>query len=488
MGRLWRAHLGGAAVVIAAYPFVPLLVRPWFFDALSLAAGLGMVAAIRARRFPRPLPWLLIAAAQLAFGVADLTFDMLRLVLRVEPFPSVADGIYLVGYVLLAAGLVLLIRRRCREADMAGVLDAAIVTVGVGVISWLFIIVPIATDASLSLTERLVAAGYPFADLLLLALLMRLGFTPASSASASRLLAVGVFAQLIADTGYAAGVLVDLSSAGSTGLDMLWLAAYALTLAALLHPAASALDTPPPDRITELSVCRVAALAVAALVAPVILIVQSQARLPVAGKVIGVASIVLFLLVIARMVGLFRHVQAQARQLSALADTDGLTGVANRRHWDHTLPAELARAARTQEPVCVAMLDLDHFKAFNDAHGHQGGDDLLREAASAWRAQVRSIDLLARYGGEEFAVLLPACTLSEAQQLARRLHAGVPEQQTCSIGLAQWDGHEPAAALVGRADAALYRAKHGGRNRTHTSGDDRELLPVAAALVECELV
>ncbi len=471
MGRLWQTHLVAAGVVIAAYPSFPLGLRPWVFDALSLAAGVAMLIAIRVRRFPRPLPWLFIAGAQLSFAAGDVAFDYLRFVLHVEPFPSVADAAYATGYVLLGAGLTLLIRRRCQRGDMAGLLDAAMVTVGVGVTSWLFLIVPIATDSSLGLVDRLVSVGYPLADLLLLALLIRLGFTPARSAAASRLLAVGVLAQLIADTGYAAGVLVELNTIGSTGLDMLWLAAYALTLAAILHPAASALDTSPPERGAELSVYRVAALAVAALVAPLILTVQSVADVAVDGLVIGIASIILFLLVIARMVGLFRHVQDQARQLSALAGTDGLTGIANRRRWDDTLPAELARAARTREPVCVALIDLDHFKAYNDTHGHQSGDDLLRRAAATWRAQARSVDLVARYGGEEFAVLLPDCTLHDARKLTQRLHDGVPDGQTCSIGLAQWDRLELPADLIGRADAALYQAKHQGRNRTQVSGD-----------------
>jgi diguanylate cyclase (GGDEF)-like protein len=151
--------------------------------------------------------------------------------------------------------------------------------------------------------------------------------------------------------------------------------------------------------------------------------------------------------------------------LDARARTDQLTGLANRRTWDHELPRELARARRTGEPLSLAILDLDRFKAYNDTHGHPAGDRLLRGAAAAWTERLRSTDVLARYGGEEFAVLLPGCDAHSAAQVAEALRAAVPDEETCSIGVVTWDGLEPADALVARADAALYRAKDTGRDR-----------------------
>jgi diguanylate cyclase (GGDEF)-like protein len=151
-------------------------------------------------------------------------------------------------------------------------------------------------------------------------------------------------------------------------------------------------------------------------------------------------------------------------RLEASARTDDLTGLPNRRAWEHELPRELSRAARDDRPVCVAMLDLDRFKRYNDDRGHQAGDRLLKRAAAAWSAQLRSSDMLARYGGEEFAVLLPGCTLGDSQLLLERLRQAMPEAQTVSAGVACWDGAESADELVGRADAALYRAKAAGRD------------------------
>jgi diguanylate cyclase len=155
-------------------------------------------------------------------------------------------------------------------------------------------------------------------------------------------------------------------------------------------------------------------------------------------------------------------------RLQGLARTDPLTGVPNRRVWDEELPRELERARRMGTTLCVAMVDLDNFKAYNDQFGHQAGDRVLKEAASAWRLQIRSTDLLARYGGEEFVLLLPACALDNAIQIVERLRAVTP-LVTCSIGVTAWDFQESAAELVERADQALYVAKTEGRNRYVTA-------------------
>ena len=157
------------------------------------------------------------------------------------------------------------------------------------------------------------------------------------------------------------------------------------------------------------------------------------------------------------------------RQLEHMARTDDLTGLPNRRYWEQQLPRELARGSRDGQPICVAMIDLDHFKDYNDRRGHQAGDRLLGEAAEAWGRLLRPYDMLARYGGEEFSVILPGCGIRDAELLVERLRAVTPRGESCSAGLAEWDGGEQPEALVGRADAALYRAKRGGRNRTVTA-------------------
>jgi len=157
-------------------------------------------------------------------------------------------------------------------------------------------------------------------------------------------------------------------------------------------------------------------------------------------------------------------------RLEEVARTDDLTGLLNRRAWEEQLPREMARARRNNEPLCVAMLDLDFFKNYNDERGHQAGDRLLKQSAAAWVGELRASDTLARYGGEEFTVALAGCNLPNAKDIVERLRASMPGDQTVSAGVACWNGRESAEELVGRADAALYEAKRMGRDCLVTAG------------------
>ncbi len=168
---------------------------------------------------------------------------------------------------------------------------------------------------------------------------------------------------------------------------------------------------------------------------------------------------------------LVTHTRGQERErnrllgeLDELAHTDALTGLPNRRAWQSELDRGLARARRTGEPVSVAVVDIDKFKAINDTHGHPGGDSLLITVAGSWSDVRRPDDVLARIGGDEFAVLMPGCRHAEAADLSSRLQALMPSPYTCSIGLATWEPPESSDELMGRADNALYDAKRNGHD------------------------
>jgi diguanylate cyclase (GGDEF)-like protein len=173
---------------------------------------------------------------------------------------------------------------------------------------------------------------------------------------------------------------------------------------------------------------------------------------------------------------LVRQREVLGTRLELAARTDALTGLPNRRAWDEELEREIAHAGRTETPLCVALLDLDFFKQYNDLNGHPAGDTHLKEVASLWRSRLRSADLIARYGGEEFAVLLTATDAEQASQAIETLRACVPRDETVSAGIAQWNGGESGGELLGRADEALYRAKRAGRDQAVAAGDDPALL------------
>ncbi len=169
-------------------------------------------------------------------------------------------------------------------------------------------------------------------------------------------------------------------------------------------------------------------------------------------------------------------------RMSQLAQEDGLTGIANRRTLDEMLPVEFARALRSGQPLTLVMMDLDHFKRYNDRRGHAAGDALLRGAAQAWLKQMRPTDLLARYGGEEFTLVLPACGADQAALLVDRLRPLMPDRQTFSAGIATWEATESPPELLQRADRALSLAKKGGRNRTMIAGrEPQATLPLKIA-------
>lgn len=152
-------------------------------------------------------------------------------------------------------------------------------------------------------------------------------------------------------------------------------------------------------------------------------------------------------------------------EVAVLARSDALTGLPNRRGLDEQLPREMARARRTESDLCLAIVDIDHFKAYNDANGHLAGDAVLRECAAAWDGALRGADTIVRFGGEEFLIVLPDCPLAQATETIERLRRSTPAGLTCSAGLACWDHAEAADDLVDRADSALYRAKAAGRDR-----------------------
>lgn len=195
---------------------------------------------------------------------------------------------------------------------------------------------------------------------------------------------------------------------------------------------------------------------------------------------VGIATGVLCLgiLWLTRLLGRELRRRHRAEQdLARLAITDSLTGLANRRQLDQVLRREWARAQRNRKPLAVLMVDVDHFKAFNQRHGHAGGDQALREVARTIEGCIRRPgDLAARYGGEEFQVVLPETELGGALLLAERIRASIealpvfgddsrPVTVSIGVGLHVPGRQQDLTWVRGAADAALYRAKAGGRNR-----------------------
>ncbi|MBL7255698.1 GGDEF domain-containing protein [Actinoplanes sp. LDG1-01] len=362
-----------------------------------------------------------------------------------------------------------MIRQSRRRTDWAALVDAFTVTAGIGLLAWSYAIAPVLRDESTALVTRLVTCAYPLADLVLLAMTILLARSNGREGRRAPLMVA------VAIGGYLAGdcAWVVLRHVNEGWADFWWTARlinadYLLCLLVLTLAVAWPRvrgDGDGAGAVHHLSRRQLAVLTLAMLMSPTLLITQQLTGEIVDGLAIGIGSAIMFLLVMVRFTQLLKQAERQAALVRELSRRDELTGLHNRRSWNEEFPVFLARARTENIPVVVGMIDLDHFKAFNDTYGHPAGDRLLREAAQAWGEQLRAYDVLARYGGEEFVVLLTGSPATEAVTAIERLRDVTPQNQTFSAGLAEWDQQETPDELIARADVALYAAKAAGRNR-----------------------
>ena len=462
-------------VVCAVYPFLEdgEPTAAVLYSLLGAATVVAIVAGVRRNRPAQRGGWYLFAAAVLFQLIGDVLYEVYRQVLDEPPFPSAADAFYLAACPMLVGGMLLLTRGRLGR-DRAGLLDAAIIATGLGLVWWVAVIGPLAADSSVPLVERVVGAAYPACDLVLLAVVARLLTRPGRMTRSLALMTGGTAALMLADAAFqvVAAYAPDLEGLITVG----WLAANTLWGAAALHPSAAGAAPPTGTVRQRLSNGRLAVLGACTLVVPTLLFAQGLALGPagVSWLSIGVGAVLLFLLVLARMAGFVGEVQRQSRQLERLAMRDELTGLPNRRVFEQRLAEAVAAGA-----VHVAMLDLDGFKEVNDRFGHAAGDRLLTVTAQRLAGQLRDGDVAARMGGDEFAVLVPGATAAEMDAVVERigaaLRAPVPAMGQellvgASIGTADTSGAVDGAEVLRRADIAMYAAKQAGGDRVNGRG------------------
>ena len=476
----WSALLIGL-IATAAYPGTPggVAAAGWAYMAVAcFGLGLSVIGAWRTRSGT----WAFLALGQLSFCLGDLAWVVMEVHLDIYPASSVADLFYLLRYVCVAAALLAMVRGR--QHDRAALLDAAIISTGFGVLFAAFLVLPLAADSAGSLTDQLVAIAYPAADFIVLAAFVRLLTSGAVRNTAFWALIVSLAVMLPVDVVYLLAIGADLHY--PSWLDLGWLLTYVLFGFAAVHPSASGLSGPRPDHRARITRSRIGLLGLAMVLPAVADEIAHVTGFGWSAHVTLVGALVCTTLVLLRLWDLLVRLERKASELTALARVDGLTGVPNRRTWDHELSRACRAAFDARQPLAVALLDLDHFKAYNDAHGHLLGDVVLKDTATAWQSVLEGHGLLARFGGEEFTVLLPGFRLDTAEPLLEQMRTRVTGGQTCSIGVAVWDFTEEPESVVARADEALYHAKRAGRDRiaVHDGTTARELR--AARIPEVE--
>ena len=308
----WAWYPAIAGVVCALYLAGPLNSGP-VFNAIGASAAIAVLAGASRRRPGGHAGWELIALSLMVFVAGDtLAYNYGPLFGGELPFPSVADVFYLAMYPCLVAGLVLLVRAGDPTRDRGALIDALVVTVGLGTLAWVFLMAPYAHDGTLSVLTKAVSLAYPMMDLLLLAMCARLMLGGAWRYPAAVILATALTALLATDSVYGWALLHGGYETGGL-LDAGWLAFYLLLGTAALHPSQRRLVTRAPHPEARLTRRRLALLAATSLVAPVVQLVRSFLELP-REPVISVAAGIIFLLVLARLAGMVRLQELEAEQ------------------------------------------------------------------------------------------------------------------------------------------------------------------------------
>ncbi len=426
-----------------------------------ITASLISIGALRSRRVGDGA-WLIFMVGHLLWvtGDACLAFD--QLTSGHHPYPSWPDVFYLSAYPLLAIS-VFRLGRQWRRWDRSGLLDTAITASGLGLVYWVAVVGPVAGDRRISAADRTVTVAYPVMAVLLCAVVLPLLANRRRRTPSAWLLIAGSIATLVSTVGYSFVPETEplLRSVVFGG----FLFTYTCFAGAAIHPSARSLEVAAPAEVFGRG--RLVMLTVSVLLPAGVLLtsgLRHSAAVPWLSASVG--SIVLSLLVMARLAGFVTTTSAQAGQLNFMAMRDDLTGLANRRSFEKILGANLP-----EHQVHVMLLDLNGFKAVNDHFGHAVGDDLLIAVARRLAQILRPEDMVARMGGDEFAILILQATDSGVDGIAQRVTEAfnAPVQVsahqllvTASIGAVSGTDIKDPVEILRRADLAMYDAK---RNR-----------------------
>jgi diguanylate cyclase (GGDEF)-like protein/PAS domain S-box-containing protein len=380
--RLWIVFLAAGGLLTAAYLwFPPLKASGPLINLLGLSSSVAIAVGIYLHRPKARAAWLLFIIGNFLFFAGDLyTYSYPKLFGVEVEFPSLGDAIYLTVYPALVAGLLVLVRRRNPRGDRAGVIDSLILTVGVGLLSWVFLVAPNIHLSGLTVLEKSVSAAYPLGDILLLAAAIRLAVDTGKRAPAFYLLVGSIVSLLAVDSAYTYALLTDAYN-HQLSYDVGWIAYYLLWGAAALHPSMRTLEEPALDSRTRLTPARLGLLAGACLIAPGVRFYQELGNPDT--LVLIVASGLLFLLVVTRMAGLVRQEQrAAARELALRGAGVELVAAAGREQVNEA--AISAVLALVERPTSVRLVLLDGDGALVVASSDEDSEWPVSKGASGW--------------------------------------------------------------------------------------------------------
>jgi len=328
--KLWLWY--GPVVLLATAVYYALGHPSLLFNVIGASSAVLILFAARSKPRSERAPWYLFALGQALFIAGDVVAYNHQLFFgRPLPYPALSDALYLAVYPCLAAGLLLLIRRRFAGGDRAGLVDSLMVGVGVGTLSWAFLISPYALDSSLRWPERLVSMSYPLMDLMLLTVAIRLAVGGGRRPSSLYLIVSSILALQVTDSLYGWLLLHSGYTPGSGPLEIGWIAFYMLFGAAALHPSSAALTDVIGERSRGATGTRPLVFGAAAVAAPVTALALTLQGDVEAVPLMLVATIVLFVLAMVRLLGLTKEEAETARRANAIREAGArLIGVSSR--------------------------------------------------------------------------------------------------------------------------------------------------------------
>ena len=469
------------------------LIDGWLQNGVLVAASLVIFLRVIFAR-PSRLAWALLGTGLGLYAAGNILYFAYVQYLTTVPTPSIADVPWLCSYAFFYSGLVALVRRRVRVSDRTLWLDGVIAALGISAIAsiWLHFLLK---STSGGFVSDAVTMAYPVGDLILLMLIVGTwGLLGGRADRALTYLVIGMMLLAAADTVYTVRVATNSYQAG-TMLDPIWAVAAVIIAAAALRPPTEAVAA----RIRGWSALVIPTLFT--LSSLIVLVYATVHRLPVETTVAATAALGAGL---GRAAMTFREVQRLAVSRTE-ARTDELTGLGNRRHFQESVHANIAKLEPDQR-LAVLLIDLDRFKEINDSHGHSIGDALLVQVGERLSVYTRREDVLVRLGGDEYAAMLVDVSVEEALSVAERMRTALRDAFTvedivinidASIGIAICpDAATTVGGLLHGADTAMYEAK---LNRigslVYEAGDDdgltarRQLIQqLRTAILEGQLV
>jgi diguanylate cyclase (GGDEF)-like protein len=419
--------------------------------------------------------WRLLSAAFWLYLLGDMLQLVYEVLLHRRGYPTWADAAYLSFYVVAFAGLLAFPSpRRTRSERFRLLLDRGTVFVGGTMLIWYVALGPAVASAHNEFDLAvLVIFAYPVGDLLLLFGVLSLLWrgAPRLSIAPLRIFATGLLVFIAADVTYD-HITINSTYLGGDPVDTLWMLALAIMwiASACQLRARPTADFTMPAAASAPRPSVLPYLAVAASYVLLMVVGLNEVSFDSLGGIL-LGALVLTVLVSVRQFAALRDNGGLAVRYQELASIDGMTGLYNRRHFMELAESAFAHAQRLGQPLVALMIDVDHFKQINDAHGHAVGDRVLVDLARSCREQVRPDDIVGRYGGDEFIIMIPETTSLRATQVAAGLtgrptrvtgNDGIPIPFTVSVGIAASAHCADLPSLLARADLAMYEAKRAG--------------------------